>query len=57
MRSSAGSIERLKDGRYKITVTIGYNPRTENPRAEGSSPPPTTSSEPIFREIQNSKKC
>lgn len=28
MRSSAGSISRLKDGRYKVTVTIGYNPKT-----------------------------
>lgn len=28
MRSSAGSIKRLDNGRYKITVTIGYNPKT-----------------------------
>ena len=28
MRSSAGSIKKLTDGRWKVTVTIGYNPKT-----------------------------
>jgi integrase len=37
MRSSAGSIERLKDGRYKITVTIGYNPRTGKQRRKSKT--------------------
>ena len=28
MRSSVGSIKKLTDGRWKVTVTIGYNPKT-----------------------------